>query len=68
MIIPVRCMTCHKVIGDLWSFYIKKVKTLEENNTDNKPIVTGKIMDELGLTRYCCRRHLLANCDFMEVI
>lgn len=29
---------------------------------------TGKILDELGLTRYCCRRHLITNVDMMEII
>jgi DNA-directed RNA polymerase I, II, and III subunit RPABC5 len=29
---------------------------------------TGEIMDKLGLTRYCCRRHMLSTVDMMEVI
>lgn len=29
---------------------------------------TGPIMDKLGLSRYCCRRHLLGAVDMMEVI
>ena len=31
-------------------------------------VPTGKILDELGLTRYCCRRHLITNVDMMEII
>lgn len=29
---------------------------------------TGKIMDRMGLTRYCCRRHMLTTVDMMETI
>ena len=29
---------------------------------------TGKIMDDMGLTRYCCRRHMLSTVDMMDVI
>lgn len=31
-------------------------------------VKTGKILDDLGLTRYCCRRHLITNVDMMEII
>lgn len=29
---------------------------------------TGKIMDKLGLKRYCCRRHMLGTVDKMDTI
>jgi DNA-directed RNA polymerase subunit N (RpoN/RPB10) len=32
------------------------------------PIRTGPILDAMGLTRYCCRRHMLTTVDMMEVI
>ena len=31
-------------------------------------IRTGSILDSMGLTRYCCRRHMLSTVDMMEVI
>ena len=31
-------------------------------------IRTGEILDKMGLTRYCCRRHMLATVDMMEII
>jgi DNA-directed RNA polymerase I, II, and III subunit RPABC5 len=31
-------------------------------------IRTGAILDNMGLTRYCCRRHMLATVDMMEII
>ena len=32
------------------------------------PIRTGKLLDNMGLTRYCCRRHMLSTVDMMEII
>ena len=29
---------------------------------------TGALLDALGLTRYCCRRHMLTTVDMMDVI
>ncbi len=59
MIIPVRCVTCGKVVGSKWDEYSERVEAGED---------PGKIMDDLGLTRYCCRRHLLAHVDLIEEI
>ncbi|UVC49872.1 DNA-directed RNA polymerase subunit 10-like protein [Theileria orientalis] len=57
MIIPVRCFTCGKVIGHLWEKWLEMLK----NNTPE-----GKALDELGLTRYCCRRMILTHVDLIE--
>ena len=32
------------------------------------PVRTGKLLDNMGLTRYCCRRHMLSTVDMMEII
>jgi DNA-directed RNA polymerase subunit N (RpoN/RPB10) len=29
---------------------------------------TGKIMDEIGLTKMCCRRHMLGHVDLIDII
>lgn len=31
-------------------------------------VKTDGIMDSMGLTRYCCRRHMLGTVDMMETI
>jgi DNA-directed RNA polymerase subunit N len=59
MITPVRCFSCNKVIGDIYEYYIE----LLNKNEDNK-----KILDDLGLNRYCCRRHLISTVDMMNMI
>lgn len=57
MIIPVRCFTCGKVIGDKWDMYLKY---LEEGYAEADALTT------LGLKRYCCRRMLLTHVDLIE--
>ncbi|MFH1174722.1 MAG: DNA-directed RNA polymerase subunit N [archaeon] len=57
MIIPVRCMSCGKPIGHLWEDYLEKVKAGEDRK---------KIMDALGLERYCCRAIFLGHVDLID--
>jgi DNA-directed RNA polymerase subunit N len=59
MIIPVRCFTCGKLIGDLWEEFARRVKA-GENATD--------VLDSLGIRRYCCRRMLLSHVDIIDEV
>lgn len=59
MIIPVRCFTCGRVIGHLWETYTKRVAGGEN---------PGKVLDDLGVRRYCCRRMLLSHTDLINEI
>ena len=76
MIVPIRCFTCSKIIADKYDYYIEEMTKLEKNGDINENpdykyfsnIHTGKILDELGLTRYCCRRMLLSASDLMNII
>lgn len=76
MIIPIRCFTCGKVMADKIDYYISEVQKLEKDGVANTDpafknfdkIHTGKILDNMGLTRYCCRRNMISNVDLMEII
>ena len=57
MIIPVRCFTCGKVVGNKWDSYLELLKA---------DYSEGDALDELGLKRYCCRRMVLAHGDLIE--
>ncbi|KAG4089139.1 DNA-directed RNA polymerase, subunit N/Rpb10 [Neocallimastix lanati (nom. inval.)] len=57
MIIPVRCFSCGKVIGNLWEKYLD---LLQQEYTE------GQALDALGLKRYCCRRMVLTHVDLIE--
>lgn len=55
--IPVRCFTCGKVIGDKWEEFKEKVSKGEK---------TGKVLDELGIKRYCCRRIFISHVEVLD--
>ena len=59
MIIPVRCFSCGKPIAQFWEEYKKRLSQAE------KP---KKILDDLGLERYCCRSMFLAQEDYIELV
>ena len=57
MIIPVRCFTCGKVIGNKWETYLDLI---------NSNMLECQALDELGLNRYSCRRMVLTHVDLIE--
>ena len=57
MIIPVRCFTCGKVIGNKWGAYLAK---MQEGATEMEAL------DAIGLPRYCCRRMMLCHVDLSD--
>jgi len=59
MLIPVRCFSCGKPIGHLWGDY--KEKTAKGESAE-------KVLDKLGLERYCCRRMFLSHKDYIDEI
>lgn len=59
MIIPVRCFTCGKVVGQLWDEYQKRIEKGEDG---------GVVMSELGLKRYCCRQLFLGHVDLLKEV
>lgn len=59
MIIPVRCFTCGKLIGDKWEEFARRVREGEHPK---------KVLDDMGLKRYCCRRMLLSHVEVIDEI
>ncbi len=57
MIIPIRCWSCGKPIAHLYEGYLEQV----ENGTTRK-----KALDDLGLSRYCCRAVFLGHVDLID--
>jgi DNA-directed RNA polymerase subunit N len=58
MIIPIRCLSCGKPIAHLWEEFKDKTSSGEDS---------GKVLDELGLERYCCRSVFLGQVDILEL-
>lgn len=57
MMIPIRCFSCGKIIADSYEEFQKRTESGE------KP---EKILDELGIEKYCCRRMILTQADLID--
>lgn len=57
MIIPVRCFSCDKVIGDKREPYTRRVEAGEN---------PGIVLDDLGLERHCCRRMMPSHVEIID--
>ena len=81
MIIPIRCMTCGKLIADKYEYYERELlrKKLALNSEadpliininahDIKKTIAGEIMDDLGLHRLCCRKVMLTSINIINEI
>ena len=59
MIVPIRCISCGKVIADKWEAYTKEVSGGK---------APKKVLDELGVKRFCCRAVFLTSVNLIEDI
>ena len=59
MQVPVRCLSCGKVIGDKWEEYTERVSEGEDK---------GEVLDDLGVEKYCCRTIFLTHVDTIDEI
>ena len=59
MLIPVRCFTCGNLIADKYDDFQNKIKSGEEPD---------KVLDSLGVERYCCRRMLLTTVETIQQV
>lgn len=55
----IRCMTCGKLLGDKYEEFERRVARGED---------AERVLDEMGMTRYCCRRMLLTSVDLTDEI
>lgn len=60
MLIPVRCFSCGKIVGHLWEDFDKRVNVNKEDG--------NKVLNELGVERYCCRGLFLGNVDLLKKV
>ena len=77
MIIPIRCVTCNKVLADKWKQFQKLVEESTEGRENTISIhvkdysVPSKeliALKKLGIDRYCCRRHMITHIDLINDI
>ncbi len=71
-------MNCGNCLADLWRYYQARVREIQGNTKDINIIYMDgqkipdtaqkRVLDELGLHRYCCRKHLLTHVDLIDKI
>ncbi len=77
MLIPIRCMNCGKTIADKWRYYQAQLKTLKGEQSEERVYFDGnsipdtaekRVLDAMGITRLCCRKHFLTQVDLIDKI
>ena len=59
VLIPVRCFTCGNLIADKFDDYQTKLKSGEDPE---------KVLNDLAINRYCCRRMLLTTVETIQQV
>ena len=59
MIVPIRCHSCGKPIAHLYEEYVERTSKGES---------AKKVLDDLGLKRYCCRAVFLGHVDLIDIV
>ncbi len=59
MIVPVRCFSCGKVIAQHYEDFVKRTEKKED---------AAKVLDDLGVVRYCCRRTILSHVEIIDEV
>ena len=59
MMIPVRCFTCGNVIGEHYEEFDERSESGED---------PAAVLDDLGVTRHCCRRMMVSHKDLVDVV
>ncbi|HLD05918.1 MAG TPA: DNA-directed RNA polymerase subunit N [Candidatus Nanoarchaeia archaeon] len=57
MIIPIRCFSCGKPIAQQYQEYADRTAKGEERK---------RVLDDLGLERYCCRATFMGHVDLID--
>jgi len=75
MIIPIKCFTCGTVLANKYRYYCEEVRQRKLSRGEHldkviyltqeysQKTVEGEVLDEIKLTKMCCRRHMLTHVD-----
>ena len=68
VIVPVRCFTCGKVVAPAYEEFIKRYDEYKKavDAGENPKENPQKILDDLGLERYCCRRMIISHVNLIK--
>lgn len=76
MIIPIKCFTCGEILANKYTYYCQEVRKIKHTENINNSVLylseknnvkspEGRVLDKIGLTNICCRRHMLSHVDIM---
>jgi len=78
MIIPIRCFTCNNMIASKYQKYLTLttistdddiISSMDDDEVFQQKLQKSKeVFEQLGITRYCCKRHLLTHVNLIEKI
>lgn len=68
MIIPVRCFSCGKVIGSDYEKFNEKMEKIRRTGKKPSADEIKTALDDLKVTRYCCRRMIISHTDLIDEI
>lgn len=57
MIIPIRCLTCNKIIANRWESYVFYIES---------GMSTKDAFDKIKITRYCCKRMFISHVEIID--
>ncbi len=60
MMVPIRCFSCGQLIADKWEEFNERAN---KNHED-----PAKVLDDLGVKRFCCRRMLASHVDLIDEV
>ncbi len=60
MIIPIRCFSCGNVIADKWERFVQMTSVEQES--------IESALDDLKVTRYCCRRMFVSHVQLIDEV
>jgi len=60
MIIPVRCFTCGKLIGDKYKEFLVRTKEKGED--------PEQVLDSMDIKRICCRRMMVSAFEYVDEV
>jgi DNA-directed RNA polymerase subunit N (RpoN/RPB10) len=69
MLYPV-CPTCRMLLADKQLPYEKMINELDSKDYSHEKYMKEKtkILDKLGLTRYCCRMRIISYVDHVKIV
>ncbi len=57
MMVPIRCFSCGKVLGQAYEEFIERVKKGESPDD---------VLNDLKIIKYCCRRMIFSQADLID--